>query len=182
MRGGVCVCTSCTTRITRTALFLPLEGGAKKRLRSSKTTAPYCGPRLQGTGSQRQLVSTTCRQNRSFVTGGADKARQQLRGGGSRPFRGTALPPVGPSVPSAPRAREHCWRRERALETRAPQLRAVLVQSVVASKGVGRAVACFCPAAAWQFSADQLCLCVRPAAGQEGPVLLQNLLNCQSGF
>ena len=114
------VCTSCTTRITRTtALFLPLEGGAKKRLRSSKTTAPYCGPRLLGTGSQRQLVSTTCRQNRSFVTGGADKARQQLRGRaavqGRSSDRGTALPPVEPSVPSAPRS-EHCWTRERALE------------------------------------------------------------------
>ena len=115
------MCTSCTTRITRTtALFLPLEGGAKKRLRSSKTTAPYCygptPPRNRFSAS----LSTTCRQNRSFVTGGADKARQQLRGRaavqGRSSDRGTALPPVEPSVPSAPRARERCWRRERALE------------------------------------------------------------------
>ena len=178
------MCTSCTTRITRTtALFLPLEGGANKRLRSSKTTALYCcGPRLLGTGSQRQLVSSTCRQNRSFVTGGADKARQQLRGRaavqGRSSDRGTALPPVEPSVPSAPRAREHCWTRERALERALHSF----VQSWCSQWWRGAAWGGQLRAAAWQFSADQLCLCVRPAAGQEGSVLLQNLLNCQRGF
>ena len=145
----MCVCTSCTTRITRTtALFLPLEGGAKKRLRSSKTTAPYCyGP---PTPPRNRFSAAACvyylppKPELCDWRRGQSQATTPWPGGGSRPFRGTALPPVEPSVPSAPRAREHCWTRERALETRAPQLRAVLVQSVVASKGVGRAVACFC--------------------------------------
>ena len=180
------MCTTCTTRITRTtALFLPLEGGAKKRLHSSKTTAPYCyGP----TPPRNRFSAAACvyylppKPELCDWRRGQSQATTPWPGGGSRPFRGTALPPVEPSVPSAPRAREHCVDEGASARTRAPQLRAVLVQSVVARSSVGRAVACFRPAAAWQFSADQLCLCVRPAAGQEGPVLLQNLLNCQRGF
>ena len=143
------MCTSCTTRITRTtALFLPLERRRQETTPQRRQLRTATGPRLLGTGSQRQLVSTTCRQNRSFVTGGADKARQQLRGRaavqGRSSDRGTALPPVEPSVPSAPRAREHCVDEGPSARTRAPQLRAVLVQSVVARSSVGRAVACFC--------------------------------------
>ena len=175
----MCVCTSCTTRITRTALFLPLEGGAKRQLLEDDSSVLRPTPprnRLP------QLVSTTCRQNRSFVTGGADKARQQLRGRaavqGRSSDRGTALPPVEPSVPSAPRAREHCWTRERALERALHSF----VQSWCSQWWRGAAWGGQLRASAWQFSADQLCLCVRPAAGQEGPVLLQNLLNCQRGF
>ena len=174
------MCTSCTTRITRTALFLPLERRRQETTPRRRQLRTATGPRLLGTGCR--SLSTTCRQNRSFVTGGADKARQQLRGRaavqGRSSDRGTALPPVEPSVPSAPRAREHCWRSERALERALHSF----VQSWCSQWWRGAAWGGQLRASAWQFSADQLCLCVRPAAGQEGPVLLQNLLNCQSGF
>ena len=157
------MCTSCTTRITRTtALFLPLELAAPRRdfVPQRRPLRTATGPRLLGTGSQRQLVSTTCRQNRSFVTGGADKARQQLRGRaavqGRSSDRGTALPPVEPSVPSAPRAREHCWTRERALERALHSF----VQSWCSQWWRGAAWGGQLRVTAWQFSADQLCLCV----------------------
>ena len=141
------MCTSCTTRITRTALFLPLEGGAK-RLRSSKTTAPYCyGP----TPPRNRFSAAACvyylppKPELCDWRRGQSQATTPWPGGGSRPFKRQRH--------RAATSRAECSEcsTERALldegasaRTRAPQLRAVLVQSVVARSSVGRAVACFC--------------------------------------
>ena len=175
------MCTSCTTRITRTtALFLPLEGGAKRQLLKDDRSVVVLRP----TPPRNRLSAAACvyylppKPELCDWRRGQSQATTPWPGGGSRPFRGTALPPVEPSVPSAPRAREHCWTRERALERALHSF----VQSWCSQWWRARAWGGQLRASAWQFSADQLCLCVRPAAGQEGSVLLQNLLNCQSGF
>ena len=139
------MCTSCTTRITRTALFLPLEGGAK-RLRSSKTTALYCyGPTPPRNRLPQLVYYLPPKPELCDWRRGQSQATTPWPGGGSRPFKRQR--------DRAATSRAECSEcsTERALldegasaRTRAPQLRAVLVQSVVASKGVGRAVACCC--------------------------------------
>ena len=156
---------------------------AAPRDNSSKTTAPYCyGP----TPPRNRFSAAACvyylppKPELCDWRRGQSQATTPWPGGGSRPFKRQRHRAATSRAECS-----ECSTSSRALldegasaRTRAPQLRAVLVQSVVARASWGGQLR----ASAWQFSADQLCLCVRPAAGQEGPVLLQNLLNCQSGF